>query len=144
MDFKFGNEHRTLTDQKLARFKEAYKNLRVLIIDEISLLGADMLYKIHLRLNEIRNLPEAKPFAGISVILVGDLLQLAPVKAKYIFDAPLNQQFRPYHDVAPLWQSFDPMVLSHNHRQGMLTNYSYDTILTMIILQVMQKNGPIL
>ena len=118
-DFKFGNEFKGLTDQKLARFREAYRNLRVLIIDEISLLGADMLYKIHLRLNEIRNLPKAKPFGGISVILVGDLLQLAPVKAKYIFDAPLNQHFKAAHDVEPLWQDFEPMILSHNHRQGM-------------------------
>ena len=78
-----------------------------------------MLYKIHLRLNEIRNLPKAKPFAGISVILVGDLLQLAPVKAKYIFDSPLNQHFKAADDVDPLWKSFEPMILSHNHRQGM-------------------------
>ena len=119
-DFKFGNEHRPLSDQKFAKLQDAYENLKVLIIDEVSLLGADMLYKIHMRLCEIKR--SKKPFGGISVILVGDLMQLAPVNGKYIFDEPRNSKFRPFHSVDSLWHSFKPMILSHNHRQG--TAYS--------------------
>ena len=77
-DLKFGNEHRPLSDQKLAKFREIYEYLKVIIIDEISLLGADTLFKIHLRLCEIFKNEEL--FGGISVILMGDYAQLPPVK----------------------------------------------------------------
>ena len=53
--------------------------LKLIIIDEISMVGADMLYKIHMRLTEIFKTPVTVPFGGISIILVGDLLQLPPV-----------------------------------------------------------------
>ena len=113
---KFGTEHRALTDQKFAKLQNAYKHLKVLIIDEVSFIGADMLYQIHLRLCELKENEE--PFGGISVILVGDLMQLAPVNGKYIFDEPRNPKFRPFHSVNSLWHSFRPMILVHNHRQG--------------------------
>ena len=77
-----------------------------------------MLYKIHLRLNEIFQNESIYGFGGISVVLVGDLMQLAPVKAKYIFEAPKNSHFKPFHDVNPLWSMFQPMILQENHRQG--------------------------
>ena len=115
-DLNFGNEHKPLSDQKLAKFREMYEYLKVIIIDEISLLGADTLFKIHLRLGEIFKNEEL--FGGRSVILVGDLLQLAPVQAKYVFDEPRNSNFRPFYHANSLWHSFTPMILSHNHRQG--------------------------
>ena len=115
-NFKFGNDHQSLGDKALASFRENFQNLKVLIIDEVSLLGSDMLYKIHLRLNEV--LGGNSNFGGIAVILVGDLLQLAPVKASYIFDKPRNPHFAAYHDANPLWMSFEPMILRWNHRQG--------------------------
>ena len=117
-NFKFGNEHQGLGNQALAKFREQLKDLRVLIIDEVSLLGADMLYKIHLRLQEILQVDHPDGFAGITIVLVGDLLQLAPVKAKYIFEIPKNLHFKAYHQANPLWQKFEPMILTQNHRQG--------------------------
>ncbi len=85
----------------------------------MSLLDADMLYKIHLRLSEILQKSKSKEqFGGIGVILVGDLLQLPPVKGRYIFQSPMNDQFRAAHDVNPLWEKFEPYLLQHNHRQG--------------------------
>ena len=117
-DFKFGNEHLPLSDKSLAKFRENFKDLKLLIIDEMSLLGADMLYKIHMRLNEIFQKKGPSKFGEISIVLVGDLLQIAPVKANYIFDNPRNQHFLPFHEVEPLWKSFEPMILKHNHRQG--------------------------
>ena len=78
-----------------------------------------MLYKIHLRLNEIFQNDSIHGFGGITVVLVGDLMQLAPVKAKYIFETPRNPHFKAFHDVKPLWSMFQPMILQENHRQGM-------------------------
>ena len=118
-DLKFGTEHRPLTDQKFAKLQDAYKHLKILIIDEVSFIGADMLYQIHLRLCELKEKKETEePFGGISVILVGDLMQLAPVNGKYVFDEPRNPKFRPFYSVNSLWHSFKPMILTHNHRQG--------------------------
>ena len=118
-NFKFGNEHQGLGNKSLAKFRDLLKDLKILIIDEVSLLGADMLYKIHLRLNEILQMDSPDGFGGVSIILVGDLLQLAPVKAKYIFEIPRNPHFRAFHEVSSLWSTFEPMILQENHRQGM-------------------------
>ena len=109
-----------MSNQTLAKFRDQLKDLKILIIDEVSLLGADMLYKIHLRLNEILQIDSPYGFGGITIVLVGDLLQLAPVKAKYIFEPPRNQHFKAFHEANPLWSTFEPMILQQNHRQGML------------------------
>ena len=50
--FNFGAEFMSLSDKKRDELRNLYKNLKVLIIDEISLVDADMLYKIDLRLRE--------------------------------------------------------------------------------------------
>ena len=50
------------------------KNLALIIIDEMSLVGSDMLYRIHLRLKDVFGTPVTVPFGGINVVLVGDLL----------------------------------------------------------------------
>ena len=65
-------------------------HLKVLIIDEISFVGADMLYRIHYRLKEIFQTPDNVLFGGLSVILVGDLLQLPPVQESMVFKKPNN------------------------------------------------------
>ena len=83
----------------------------------MSLLGADMLYRIHVRLCEV--FQNEKLFGNISVILVGDLLQLPPVKASYIFQEPTKDfHLKAFHSASPLFSSFESHILRHNHRQG--------------------------
>ena len=94
-------------------------DLKLIIIDEFSMLSADMLYIIHLRLCEVFQCdPKRDWFANKSIILVGDLLQLPPVKACYVFAEPLNDNFATFHEVSPLWGTFEAYVLRHNHRQA--------------------------
>ncbi len=107
-----------MSDQKLAEFRKNFSELRLLIIDEMSLLGADMLYNIHVRLCEIKQTKKTVPFGGIGVILVGDLMQLPPVNERYIFKIPRNPHLAAFSDVVNLWKQFEPYVLQHNHRQG--------------------------
>ena len=76
-----------------------------------------MIYQLDLRLKEIKQ-REDLPFGGVSLILVGDLLQLAPVKGRYPFQTPFNKQFELAHLISPLWDLFKPIVLRKNHRQG--------------------------
>ena len=55
--------------------------VKVLITDDISMVSNDHLLHIHLQLTEIFASKGNIPFAGITVIAVGDFLQLPPVRA---------------------------------------------------------------
>ena len=94
------------------------KNLALIIIDEMSLVGSDMIYRIHMRLKDVFGTPVTVPFGGINVVLVGDLLQLPPVKSSYIFSTPNLAQFEGLASAKPLWKEFKPLILKKNHRQG--------------------------
>ena len=56
----------------------------VLIIDEVSMLGADFLDKLDFIGKTIRNQKD-KPFGGIQLIFSGDFLQLPPVNEEWSF-----------------------------------------------------------
>lgn len=61
--------------------KELIRKLDLLIIDEVSMLRADLLDCIDQRLRFIRR--NQAPFGGIQLLLIGDLLQLPPVVKDY-------------------------------------------------------------
>lgn len=115
--FQFGTSsaHNSLGDKKRAEMREMLSELRLIIIDEVSLLGVDMMYRIHLRLTEIFQCEDL--FANISVIFVGDLMQLPPVNQSYIFSMPSDGHFEAFNGALSLWESFEPYELVHNHRQ---------------------------
>ena len=117
---KFGKiyEYKPLSDKPLAELRENLADLKLIIIDEVSLVSADMLYTIHMRLKEIFKTSLAELFANIHIVLVGDLLQLSPVQGKYVFKTPKSPKFAVNKDTLELWKSFEPMILTHNHRQG--------------------------
>jgi hypothetical protein len=115
-DFKFGHEYISLSDKKLDEYRVNLADLKIVIVDEISMLDSDMLYKIHRRLVDIFQCRD--PFGGMSVILVGDLLQLPPIYGNHVFKPPMKENFKIFHDACPLWPLFEAIVLQHNHRQG--------------------------
>lgn len=84
------------------------------------MVGADMLYRIHLRLCTLFNTDEVLPFANVNIMLVGDLLQLPPVLGVHVFREPMNWSLKAAYNglKKPLWEEFQPMILKHNHRQG--------------------------
>ena len=53
------------------------RNIELLIIDEVSMLRADLLDAIDWTLRNVRRIHE--PFGGVQVLFIGDLLQLPPV-----------------------------------------------------------------
>ncbi len=59
------------------RYKRLFQNLETLVIDEISMVRADVMEAIDYGLKLNRN--SSKPFGGVQVILFGDLFQLPPV-----------------------------------------------------------------
>ena len=65
----------------------------------MSLVSSDMLYKIDAKLKEVFNLKKELPFAGIGIVLVGDLLQIPPVKSQCIFLPPKNDRSHVLHNL---------------------------------------------
>lgn len=62
---------------KSAPYRSDIKNARLLIIDEISMVNANLLDGVSAFLRKNRGVD--KPFGGLPVIMVGDLFQLPPV-----------------------------------------------------------------
>ena len=115
--FGFGNDFFSLSDKKRDERREQLSNLQVVIIDEFSFIKADMLYLLDLRLREVKQEPD-KPFGGVSIFLFGDILQLRPVKAKYVFEEPTSETFQISYAIQSLWERFKVILLKTNHRQG--------------------------
>ena len=115
--FSFGNEFYSLGDKAREERRNQLENLQVVIIDEFSFIKSDMLYLLDLRLREIKQQSKI-PFGGVSVFLFGDILQLRPVCASYIFEEPFSDKFKLAFNVDSLWKKFKFIVLTENHRQG--------------------------
>ena len=79
-------EHRPLNVSSCSTLRKEMAKVKLLFIDEISMVGFKMLNCIHQRLMEVFDNPNL--FGGISVIFVGDLFQLKPVMDSYIFSQP--------------------------------------------------------
>jgi len=87
-------------------------NLKVLIIDEISMLSPNLFITIDQILKACKMSQE--PFGGVQVILVGDFFQLPPVSKNYNKEAgAIRFVFQ-----TPLWAEISPTMcyLSSSHR----------------------------
>ena len=114
--FKFGTTYLCMPERERAEKRLIYRNLRCVIIDEISMVSADMLYNLDLRLREITMVDDV--FGGLSVFLFGDLYQLQPTVARYPFEEPSNKEHARAFDLRNLWRLFSVISLEENHRQG--------------------------
>ena len=114
--FKFGCTFLSMPEKQRAEKRLLFRNLKCVIIDEISMVSADMLYNLDLRLREITMVDAV--FGGLSVLVFGDLYQLQPVKARYVFEAPTNKEHALAFTLRNLWQLFTVVNLVENHRQG--------------------------
>ena len=75
-------DQRMSADQ-LNTFRIKYKHLKVVIIDEISMVGKKTFDFIDTRLQQLTGI--RAPFGGLSVIAVGDFYQLKPVGDRLVF-----------------------------------------------------------
>ena len=65
-----------MSDQKRTQLRLTLSELKIIIVDEISMVANTTLLHIHQRLKEIFNTPNSELFARVSFIAVGDLYQL--------------------------------------------------------------------
>ena len=91
-----GFNFRPLDMQQLGSMQAKYRHLKVIFIDEISMVGQRMFNFINLRLQEI--MATTKPFGNVSLIAFGDLYQLKPVMYRWIFSS--NHSFNDTSDLA--------------------------------------------
>lgn len=89
----FGFPPQLITADIVKRCRRAamFRNLDTLIIDEVSMVRADLMQGIDMALRMTRKQP-TKPFGGLQIIALGDLHQLPPVirdqeTKRYFYDA---------------------------------------------------------
>ena len=73
-----------IPNKVLSVLKKKYRYLKMIVIDEISMTGLDTFEYLDIYLQSITNSDEA--FGGISILAVGDFLQLPPVCAQSVFE----------------------------------------------------------
>ena len=92
-----------LSKRKNHRF---YKKLKLLIIDEISMVRADMMDCIDIFLR--RNIEIDKPFGGVQIVVFGDLFQLPPVVSSAFERQVLQEKYgNPYFFSALVFQEME-------------------------------------
>jgi nucleoside-triphosphatase THEP1 len=105
--------------QRFSREKiNIMKSLDLLVIDEISMVRADLLDAIDEVLRRFKD--RYKPFGGVQLLMIGDLQQLAPVAKDDEWDL-----LRPYYDTIFFFGSralqktdFTTIELKHIYRQS--------------------------
>ena len=119
LNCKFGQKYQTLSTEKLAQLKETFRHLKIIILDEMSMVSSNHLYDIHKRLTTIFQNQEI--FGGKAVLLLGDLMQLKPVRGPTIYSEPTdkeNQRQALWSSNYNIWSNLDVVCLTTNYRQG--------------------------
>ncbi|XP_059142987.1 uncharacterized protein LOC131930491 [Physella acuta] len=112
---QFGGSMPQLSSEVANTIREKLFNIKLLIIDEISMVGSTLFSRVDSRLRQIMG--DNKPFGGISVLLVGDLNQLPPVMDSLIYKVDKSNEFWELMDRNPLWDLFTFYELKQIMRQ---------------------------
>ena len=107
-----GKQYTPLSDRMRASLRNKYSEISAIIIDEISMVSDKLLKDIHLRLCEIADVSTQIPFAGKTVIAVGDFFQLPPVMGRPVFSADGFVE-----SLLKLWDNFKIAELTEVIRQ---------------------------
>ena len=72
-----------MNDSLKAKLTDLLKDVKVLFIEEISLVSVVLLTQASVHLQILRN--DGRPFGGLSVMVFGDFMQLLPVQHPPVF-----------------------------------------------------------
>lgn len=128
---------------KMSGLKKAViKNMELLIIDEVSMLRADLLDAMDFMMQSVRK--KSTPFGGVQVLFIGDLLQLPPVirdeewrtlrtyyKGKFFFHSHVVQQNPPlYIELSKIFRQTDDVFISilNNLRNNQISPEDIQTL----------------
>ena len=122
---KFETKNTLVRHFKMSGLKKSViRNMELLIIDEVSMLRADLLDAIDFMMQSVRK--KKMPFGGVQVLFIGDLLQLPPVirdeewstlkkyyKGKFFFHSHVIQQNPPlYIELSKIFRQTDDAFIS--------------------------------
>ena len=130
---------RHLSYEKKAILVNRLSQLKLLVTDEISMVGSPQLEDINSRLCMIHGSPDASShnFGGVSILAVGDLYQLPPVKSCAIYKRP--NVIREPGDLAPLpWHDFELHELTQSMRQK---DIEFSKVLNVIRVKVPESGS---
>ena len=106
-----------LSHDRLNTLRCKLSHLMLVIIDEVSMVGCNMLLEIHKRLQQIKGVLPDVMFGGVSILAVGDLYQLPPVGQPALFDMVTDSYAR-LHGSGSLWKDeFEMIELDEIMRQ---------------------------
>jgi ATP-dependent exoDNAse (exonuclease V) alpha subunit len=74
----------------LKRAQECYRNTKVVVIDEFSMLKQKEVWYLHLQLQAITGIHD-RPFGGLIVLFLGDPTQLPPVGGRVVWDGTVGK-----------------------------------------------------
>lgn len=100
---------------KKTKLAKLYQNLEILIIDEISMVRADLFDQMDLFLRTLRR--NRLPFGGVRIICFGDLYQLPPVVKREEEDTFKLKYETPYF--------FSSHVFAHWREKEHFSNFAY-------------------
>ncbi len=132
-------KHLNMREQK----RKLLQELELLIIDEVSMLRADLLDTIDFVLKSVRR-QQHKPFGGVQVLFIGDLMQLPPVVKEeewsvlrnyyssiYFFDAQVLRNEKPvYIELDKIYRQSDNTFIDllNNLRNNKVTQVNIDLL----------------
>lgn len=134
---KFETKSTLVRHFKMSGLKKAViRNMELMIIDEVSMLRADLLDAIDFMMQSVRK--KKAPFGGVQVLFIGDLLQLPPVirdeewntlrkyyNGKFFFHSHVIQQNPPlYIELSKIFRQSDDAFISilNNLRNNQISN----------------------
>ncbi len=89
--------------------KKVLEELELLIIDEVSMVRADILDGVDFALQFVRK--NKKPFGGVQVLLIGDMHQLPPVTRDHEWELLKSYYKSPYFFDSFVWQQLDAVQI---------------------------------
>ncbi|SNR97269.1 helix-turn-helix domain-containing protein [Flavobacterium sp. ov086] len=154
---KFENKDTLRRHFKMNNVKRnVIRNMELLIIDEVSMLRADLLDAIDFMMQTVRRNTQA--FGGVQVLFIGDLLQLPPVirdeewrtlrnyyKGKFFFHSHVIQQNPPlYIELSKIYRQTDDAFISvlNNLRNNQITPQDIQVLNEYVKPDFDLKNNP--
>lgn len=106
----FVNRSALVTIQKIRKErKRLFQELELLVIDEISMVRADMLDAVDHTLRRMRK--NQQPFGGVQLLVIGDLYQLAPVVKEYIWPTLSKYYSTPFFFSSIAWHHSNALTI---------------------------------
>lgn len=116
--------------------RKVLKHLDMLIIDEVSMVRADLLDTIDAVLRHYKHRPN-QPFGGVQILFIGDLYQLSPVAKpqewdlmRTYYDGPFFFQARVFKELQPVYLELDHVFRQTNQQFINLLNHVRENTLT--------------